>query len=232
MQLLTWKEYLGAMASTDVLAYYTKLYGNYAKAAAIVNYNMNERAVVGIDNHFSLIRDINKIVFGQFISAERALTSGLPNHIALDLLAKAVIRPKGDKVFDNTDENKESLLESMIYYSEASEILSEIEKYTELRNDFINVKYNGVFYLPNREKIAEQESEEQDVPTAQETAEKNFEKQWYWYSIVRSLANEDISRYEEILMTEMGVIAPELAYKRHKQIIEEAREKVRRAKNM
>lgn len=227
MRTLTWREYLGSLDAEDESAYYTELYGDVDKARIIVNHNLKNKNILGLKGLFNTVDSIDKMPFGQFIMAESALSSGHSNSDALRMLANAVIRPIGDKEFDNTDDKKEEIHQSQLLVFDAIEILNEIDMYIVIRNEFIKEKYAGVFYKKDSEETDNNEYEE----SALEAAEANFSKQWYWYNIIRVLANENIMEYENILMMKMQDIAPELAFRRQRQIIEEIREKTKRIRN-
>jgi len=77
--------------------------------------------------------------------------------------------------------------------------------------------FAGVFY-DLKEDDEEQEEEEQ----GEKTSEMLFQSQWYWYSIVRMLAQEDIRRYAEIYMLPMGSVLPEMSYLAQKNKIDDA----------
>ena len=52
-----------------------------------------------------------------------------------------------------------------------------------------------------------------------------FNQKWYWYSIVRTLANEDITRYSEIYMLPMSTVLPEMSYLAQRNKIESAKQR-------
>jgi hypothetical protein len=52
-----------------------------------------------------------------------------------------------------------------------------------------------------------------------------FQQQWYWYSMVRMLAKEDITKYDEIYMLNMGTVMPEMSFLAQKSKIEAARQR-------
>ena len=228
---LSWGSYLEALKSEDSLAYYANKYGNEDIAKKVIDYHMVTKELVGISDRFNLVSDINTIPFGQFIMAEKALSSGLEKADAMYGLSLAVIRPLSDKEFDNTDVSKEEANTDDIINYDAAEILNTLEEYVQLRDEFVNTTYNGVFYAAVDKEESGEDVKEIDEEDDEKTPEELFSSQWYWYSIVRSLAGESIWNYERILMTTMGDIAPELAYRRHKQIIEDAAQRRRDALN-
>ena len=84
------------------------------------------------------------------------------------------------------------------------------------RNKVLFKDFAGVFY-----DSKEDEEEEEDEQT-EKTSEKLFQSQWYWYSIVRMLAQEDVRRYAEIYMLPMNTVLPEMSYLAQKNKIEDA----------
>jgi hypothetical protein len=57
------------------------------------------------------------------------------------------------------------------------------------------------------------------------SADEMFNQQWYWYSIVRMLAKEDIRIYDEVYMLKMNVVLPEMSYLAQKNKIEAAQQR-------
>ena len=229
MRNLLWKDYLQALSSDDTVGYYTKKYGSIESAGTIVDYHMNIKEKYGLKGVYRLISDINDIPFGQFIAMEKALSSGLDKHEALEILSIYVLRPIKDVIFDNTDVLKESEHVASIMEYDAAEVLYEVERYVEMRDKYVNETYNGVFYIPNRKEDNEEDSEDNDKEEL--TTDEKFSKTWYWYNIVRALAHEIIWDYERVLMTPMSLVAPELARNRHYQLVEEEHEKRRQMLN-
>jgi hypothetical protein len=64
------------------------------------------------------------------------------------------------------------------------------------------------------------EDEEKGEDTSGET---QFSKMWYWYSIIRDLAGEDILKHDKVTMLKMSKVLVELSYKIQKGRIEYAR---------
>ena len=56
-------------------------------------------------------------------------------------------------------------------------------------------------------------------------AQMLFNQQWYWYSIVRKLGNEDITKYSEIYMLPMPTVLPEMSFLAQKSKIEAAEQR-------
>ena len=93
---------------------------------------------------------------------------------------------------------------------------SVINRFLSERDDLLFNKFSGVFYeIPSED---DEEKDEEEV-----TNDNLFEQQWYWYSIVRSLAKEDITKYDDIYMLKMSTVMPEMSYLAQKNKIESAR---------
>lgn len=159
---------------------------------------------------------VEEMVFGQFIMVEQILTGkmGLNNHTADLELAKLLIRPIGDNVFDNEDGHKEVENEEHILGYDVREVYYILERFTKRRNKTMFEDYSGVFYDPK--------TEETDEDPLQADSGPNFHQQWYYYSLVRMLANEDITKYDEIYMLPMKSVLPEMSYLSQKRKIDDA----------
>ena len=87
-------------------------------------------------------------------------------------------------------------------------------------------QFSGVFYsTPDEDDLDDPDSF--STPTPDEL----FNQQWYWYSMVRMLAQEDIRRYDEIYMLRMNVVLPEMSYLAQKNKIEAANARQQAALN-
>ncbi len=177
----------------------------------------NSRKPLLLDAKFNLVSSIGNMVFGQFIMAERALTTMDNHYESLRELANSIIRPLEDSVFDNTDDGKELLLRAEIMDENAKDVLEECIRYSDIRNKFVKEDFAGVFYKSDNEEDEEDEDED-DIDD--ESFEAKFSRDWYWYTIVNSLASDDILKHEAIYMMKMRDIAPHLAYLRMKGIID------------
>lgn len=164
---------------------------------------------------------VEDMIFGQFIMVEQILTgkAGVPDYM-IDLeLAKLLIRPSTDIEFDNEDGHKEIANEEEILSYDVREIYYVLDRFVQRRNKTMFEDYAGVFYDPKRE--TEEDEEEEEVTDAG----INFHQQWYYYSLVRMLAGEDIRRYDDIYMLPMRKVLPELSYLSQKRKIEQAEER-------
>jgi hypothetical protein len=165
---------------------------------------------------------VEEMVFGQFIMVEQILTgkAGLNNFTSDLELAKLIIRPKEDGVFDNEDGHKEIANEEDILSYDVREIYYILERFTKRRNKTMFNDYSGVFYDPKEES--------EDDGTIPDDG-PNFHQQWYYYSLVRMLANEDITKYNEIYMLPMKEVLPEMSYLSQKRKIEAAEQRKQEA---
>ena len=172
----------------------------------------------------NLYYTVEDLVFGQFIMIEQILTgkAGLNNH-QMDLeLAKLLIRPKSDGVFDNEDGQKEIDNEAEILSYDAREVYYVVDRFVRRRNKTLFHDYSGVFYDPKKAEEDEEAAQEDD-------GQVNFHQQWYYYSLVRMLAKEDVTKFDEIYMLPMKTVLPELSYLSQKAKIERAEQRKQEA---
>lgn len=163
--------------------------------------------------------DVNDLVLGQFIMLEQIITgkTKLPDHL-IDLeIAKLIIRPKDDEVFDNEDPVKESQNHKDVLNLDVRHVYYVLNTYIENRNKILFKDFAGVFYEPEDD---DEESDEQEA-----TSDMLFNQQWYWYSIVRMLSGEDIHKYEKTYMLPMRTVLPEMSYLAQKSKIESANQR-------
>ncbi len=163
--------------------------------------------------------DVNSLVLGQFIMLEQIITgkTKLPDHL-IDLeIAKLIIRPKEDSVFDNEEPRKESDNQEDILNCDVRRVYYVLNTYIENRNKILFEDFAGVFYEANDE---EEEDESED-----NGSDMLFNQQWYWYSIVRMLSGEDIHRYEQTYMLPMRTVLPEMSYLAQRNKIESANQR-------
>jgi len=167
--------------------------------------------------------DVNSLVLGQFIMLEQIITgkTKLPDHL-IDLeIAKLIIRPKEDEVFDNEEQIKESDNQEYILNSDVRRVYYVLNTYIENRNKILFEDFAGVFY----EVSEEDEKDESD----DSSSDMLFNQQWYWYSIVRTLSGEDIHKYEQTYMLPMRTVLPEMSYLAQKNKIESANQRQQEA---
>ncbi len=172
-----------------------------------------------IHKDFNCYTDPMNLVLGQFIMLEQIITgkNKFKNDAENDLaIAELILRPVEHDVFDNEDSEREVKNREAILNTPVSEVYSVINKFLSERDDLLFNKFSGVFYeIPSED---DEEKDEEEV-----TNDNLFEQQWYWYSIVRSLAKEDITKYDDIYMLKMSTVMPEMSYLAQKNKIESAR---------
>lgn len=172
-----------------------------------------------IHKDFNCYTDPMNLVLGQFIMLEQIITgkNKFENDAENDLaIAELILRPVEHNVFDNEDYEREKQNKEDILNAPVSEVYSIINKFLSERDDLLFNKFSGVFY-----EIPSEDDEEKDEEKV--TNDNLFEQQWYWYSIVRSLAKEDITKYDDIYMLKMSIVMPEMSYLAQKNKIESAR---------
>lgn len=169
---------------------------------------------------------IEELVLGQFIMLEQIITgkTKLADH-KVDLeIAKLIIRPKNHKEFDNENAEEERGNEEDILSYDVREVYHILDTFITNREKTLFKDFSGVFYdAPDTDK----ETEEEEVE--EKTSDMIFSQQWYWYSIVRMLANEDVTKYSQIYMLPMSTVLPEMSYLAQKTKIESAKQRQEQA---
>ena len=168
-----------------------------------------------------LYTDIHSLALGQFIMLEQIITgkTKLADHLVDLEIAKLIIRPSHHDVFDNQDPNEEVKNQKDILKMDVLEVYWVLEVFIQNRNKTLFKDFSGVFYDVNDDEEEEEQTEEE------RTSEMLFSQQWYWYSIVRMLANEDITKYDEIYMLPMSTVLPEMSYLAQRNKIESAKQR-------
>ena len=172
------------------------------------------------NSRFNIYTDIMELVLGQFIMLEQIITgktkydSEAENDLAI---AELIIRPKHHTKFDNENTEDEEVNKQAILDSPVEDVYRAVTKFLDNREFVLFKQFSGVFYeIPDEEET----EEEGDV-----TSEQLFSQQWYWYSMVRMLAQEDIRRYSDIYMLKMSTVMPEMSYLAQKNKIESANQR-------
>lgn len=196
-----------------------------------VTYPIESRSRISkyIEDNFNVTRVVDEAVLGQFIMLEQIITgkTKFSKDYERDLtFAKLILRPKHHKEFDNENTEDEAENEQMILSSPVQDVYDAINQYLDNRDYVLFKQFSGVFYEA-RDDEDEQGSEEEE----QKTAENLFRQQWYWYSIVRQLAKEDITKYEEIYMLRMATVLPEMSFLAQREKIESAHRRQAEAMN-
>jgi hypothetical protein len=172
-------------------------------------------------NSFKCHSKINHLILGQFIMIEQIITGKVnyesSAHNDLEL-AKLIMRPNHHEIFDNENIEDEEFNEKKILDTDVRQVYAVLQKFLDDREFVLFKQFKGVFYEVN-------EDEEYDEEVVEKTGEALFQQQWYWYSMVRLLAKEDITKYEDIYMLNMSVVMPEMSYLAQKNKIESARQR-------
>ena len=154
-----------------------------------------------IADRYNVYTDILKMSLTQFILLEHAIKADFDE----SRIASIIIRPKDESEFDNTNqENEESLINS-IYEEDAIAVSYIIKSMMQNRDYILFTKFDGVIY----NKIEPIEGEEDEEPDEPDT----FNERWFWYSIVRALANEDLTKFQFVYDMKMSDVLVELAYR-------------------
>ena len=167
----------------------------------------------------TISENVDDLVLGQFIMLEQIITgkTKLPDHLVDLEIAKLIVRPKNDLVFDNENPSKESDNQEDILDLDVRKIYYVLNKYIDNRNKTLFKDFAGVFYEPeDDEKEDDNEDSDNDMI---------FNQQWYWYSIVRMLSGENIHKYEQTYMLPMRTVLPEMSYLAQKSKIESANQR-------
>jgi hypothetical protein len=169
-----------------------------------------------IYSNYNVITDVEQMVLGQFIMVEQVLQSQSDTK-ELQVL-NLIVRPKEDKEFDYIDMEREQLHSRTVAQLDSIEGMQVFQDFMENREAVLFKKFNGVIYQEPDPSI--EEDEEQST-----TGEEQFSKMWYWYSIIRDLAGEDILKQDQVTMIKMSKVLVELSFKAQKSKLEYARMK-------
>lgn len=175
----------------------------------------------------SVVKSVYQLVLGQFIMIEQIITgkSTYEYEAINDLeLAKLIVRPDHHDIFDNGNDEVENQNEQDILNASVQDVYTVLQRFLKNRDLVLFEQFKGVFYEVPDEAEDDEESTEEE-----RTAESLFQQQWYWYSMVRMLAKEDITKYEDIYMLNMSVVMPEMSYLAQKNKIEAARQRQQQA---
>ena len=186
-----------------------------------------------ISNNFTLYDNVFDLVLGQFIMVEKILTGKFKfkNETDLELeLATFLFRPKNEIEFDNEEPLKEQQIREEILNIPVQDFYNALNKFLENREYVLFKQFSGVFYESKDKEEVETDEEKESQSYGEDTG-VDFNQQWYWYSIVRTLAQEDIRRYAEIYMLKMSVVLPEMSYLAQKNKVEAAQQRAQAALN-
>ena len=177
----------------------------------------------------SVVKSVYQLVLGQFIMIEQIITgkSTYEYEAINDLeLAKLIVRPDHHDIFDNGDDEVENQNEQDILNASVQDVYTVLQRFLKNRDLVLFEQFKGVFY-----EVPDEDEEDEESTEEERTAESLFQQQWYWYSMVRMLAKEDITKYEDIYMLNMSVVMPEMSYLAQKNKIESARQRQQQALN-
>ena len=170
-----------------------------------------------IYSNYNVITDIESMVLGQFIMIEQIMNTQTDTK-ELQVL-NLIVRPKDDQEFNYINSEVEQQHSKTIAQLDAIEGIQIFNKFVAQREETLFKKFKGVIYQEPDESITDEEKEPDNSPEAQ------FGRMWYWYSIIRELAGEDILRQDQVNMLKMSKVLVELAYKIQKGRIEYSRQK-------
>lgn len=188
----------------------------------------NDTITKTIKTTFKYYDNVFDLVLGQFIMVEQILTGRFKfnDSSAQDLeLMTYILRPIDEEYFDNTDQSKEAEHREAILNTPVQDLYNAVNKFLANREKVLFKQFSGVFYATPDD--VDDDQEEFSTPTPDEL----FNQQWYWYSIVRMLAQEDIRRYDEVYMLKMSVVLPEMSYLAQKNKIDAANARQQAALN-
>ena len=208
--------FIEKMKPLEALDYSRDIENTYPIKEKLKKPNVNKR----------LYTDIYSLALGQFIMLEQIITgkTKLPDHL-IDLeIAKLVIRPSHHKDFDNENPQEEKDNEQDILNMDVVQVYWVLEKFIENRNKTLFKDFSGVFY-----DVSENDEDDEEADNENKTSEMLFSQQWYWYSIVRMLAQEDITRYSDIYMLPMNIVLPEMSYLAQRSKIDSAKQRQQQA---
>ncbi len=150
---------------------------------------------------YTIYTDVLKMSLSQFINLEYALQGDFDEA----LIASIIIRPKDELEFDNTNQEIDEQNLQNILEEPAASVLYIIKSMMHSRDYVVFTKFEGVLYS----KIEPEEGEENEEPLP----EDEFTKRWFWYAIVRNLANEDLQKFQFVYDMKMSDVLVELAYR-------------------
>jgi hypothetical protein len=170
-----------------------------------------------IYSNYNVITDIESMVLGQFIMIEQIMNTQTDTK-ELQVL-NLIVRPKEDQEFNYIRSKAEEEHSKRVAQLDALEGMEIFNKFVDQREETLFKKFRGVIYQEPDESITDEEKEPDNSPEAQ------FGRMWYWYSIIRELAGEDILRQDQVNMLKMSKVLVELAYKIQKGRIEYNRQR-------
>ena len=183
--------------------------------------NINQKTLDKFNCHIK----VNDLVLGQFIMIEQIITGKMnfDNQSKNDLeLAKLIMRPKHHEIFDNDDEETEIQNEINILNTDVRQVYAVLQSFLNDREFVLFKQFKGVFYeLPDDDDVEDEKEEK--------SSEALFQQKWYLYTMLRMLAKEDITKYDEIYMLKMRVVMPEMSFIAQRSKIDQANQRRQQA---
>lgn len=178
------------------------------------------KRVEAMADKYRVYDDITSMILSQFIMMEMEINQGGSSDINL---ATIIIRPNDEEDYDNSDVHYEREHEGNILDEDVLDVSSCILSMFVNREHTLMKRFAGVLY----DAPVEGEEGEED---AEESAEAAFSKNWFFYAIIRDLAGEDITKYDFVQNMRMSDVLVEMAYRRQRDKIIEARRKEEEAR--
>jgi len=210
-------EYISRLSPEDKIKYTREINTVYPL-------NMKGKASESVKSEFNVTTNVMELVLGQFIMLEQIITGKtkyLTNEENDLAIAELLIRPKHHEEFDNEQPEDEAINKERILNLPVQEVYNVLSEFLANRDFVLFKQFSGVFYEIADEDESEEDNEEQSDPTG----EQLFSQQWYWYSMVRRLAREDITMYSKIYMLKMATVMPEMSFLAQRNKIESARQR-------
>ena len=191
---------------------------NIGEAEKLITCHENKVA----PDEFKSIKDFNHISFGHFIMLEKIITAGLDEQIMLQQIMPLVLRPATEDLLDNEDLEKEKEHTKKILDLPIGVIMNEFLTYSKLRVKYVFNDYNGVIYatIDKDKKDEPEEDEDETSSNSGDTAREDYNKRFFWYNLIGTVANDDIFKRPTAINLPMYEVMPFLAEKRYKEIIE------------
>ena len=155
-----------------------------------------------LTKRYKYFNDIEDLTFAQFISIESTLAHVKDSESVYVLVCSELLRPLWEEQYDNDDVDRNKAHREAIGDEPMVYIYKLFNEFMKLRADFHFKKYRDVFLM---------EGNSEDAP--EHDSATSFYRNWHWYSYVRELSGEDISRYEQTMLMPMKLIAPEISYR-------------------
>lgn len=147
-------------------------------------------------NHYSLI-NIDKLKLGEFIDLEHFFAESyvinLPKICAI-IYRQTNTNEWGERVFEPYDFDLNERADEF-YQVSVADVYEIIPIYLKWRENFMNV-YNNLFEPIITEPDEDEELDPEDLKAEQEEAKF---KRWSWEQTIYNLANEDITKFEDVL---------------------------------